>query len=304
MRSNLFRTWFPYVLLAGTVLVLGFNWPLLAIGLRSISPLWLVSLRLLGSAIVVFAVVGASGRLRTAPRSDLPVVLSVAFGRLAAVMVLVFIALRFVPPGRSSVLVWTASLWTVPMAATFLDEHMTRQRWIGLITGLLGILLLVEPWGSAPDPSLLLGYGLLLVAAIFHAATSVHIRRHVWAATPLELLPWQILTAAIPVTVSTIVLEGLPSIAWTPVLVGIVIYQGALATGFATWAQLTVLQRLPAVPTNMTLMLVPVVGLVSSALVVGDQLTAGSIGGTSLILVGVLVGAVRGRDVRVGSVLE
>ena len=298
------RRWLPYVLLAGTVLVLGFNWPLLAIGLRSISPLWLVSLRLIGSALVMFALVGVSGRVRTPPRADLPVLLSVAFGRLTAVMVLVFIALRLVPPGRSSVLVWTASLWTVPMAATFLDEHMTPRRWAGLTAGLVGIVILVEPWGADPEPSLLIGYGLLLLAAIFHAGTSVHVRRHGWVATPLELLPWQILTAVIPVTLAAISLEGFPTIVWTLPLIGIVIYQGALATGFATWAQLTVLRRLPAVPTNLMLMLVPVVGLLSSAVVVGDALTAGSIGGTALIVTGVLIGGLGAQTVRVESVLE
>jgi drug/metabolite transporter (DMT)-like permease len=124
-----------------------------------------------------------------------------------------------------------------------------------------------------PTASTLIGYGLLLIAAIAQAGTAVHVRGHRWTSTPIELLPWQLVLAAIPLTMVTVALEGLPSIEWTVLLVLVVVYQGALATGFATWAQLTVLRRLPAVTTNLTLMMVPVIGLLSSAAVIGEQLT-------------------------------
>jgi drug/metabolite transporter (DMT)-like permease len=259
-------------------------------GLRQVSPLWLATMRLIGATIVIFAVAAGTGRLRPPPRADLPVLVSVAFGRLILVMVLVFMALKLVPPGRSSVLVWTSSLWTVPMAVTFLGERMTRRRWTGLILGVVGIVILVTPWQARPDGRLLAGYGLLLLAAVFQAGTAVHVRAHAWAASPLEILPWQLLLASIPLTLATVASEGIPPIDWNLGLVGIVAYQGALATGFATWAQLTVLRRLPAVTTNLTLMMVPVVGLVSSAIFVGDHITVTVVAGAGLIATGVLTG--------------
>ncbi|MGF1666118.1 MAG: DMT family transporter [Acidimicrobiia bacterium] len=283
-------SWISFTLLAAVVAVLGFNWPLLAIALRDISPLWLSSMRLMGATAVILTIAAATGNLRRPPRADRAVVLSVAFGRLIIVMVLVFIALRLVPPGRSSVLVWTSSLWTVPMAVTFLGERMTRQRWFGLAAGVAGIVVLVEPWGVRPDAKTLTGYGLLLIAAIAQAGTAVHVRGHRWTSTPIELLPWQLVLAAIPLTIVTAALEGLPSIEWTLLLVLVVVYQGALATGFATWAQLTVLRRLPAVTTNLTLMMVPVIGLLSSAAVIGEQLTVETGIATLLIGIGVITG--------------
>lgn len=294
-RSGQAPRWVSYLLLAGTVVVLGCNWPLLAIGLRDISPLWLVSLRLSSAAAIIVAVTVVSGRLRPATRADAPVVASIAFGRLVAVTVLVFVALTLVPPGRSSVLVWTASLWTVPLAVRFLGEPMTGLRWVGLAAGVGGIVVLVEPWSGAVDASTVLGYGMLLLAAVINAATAVHARGHTWTATPLGLLPWQLLLAATPVTLFALVTEGPPTIAWTPQLVAIVVYQGALATGFAMWAQLTVLRNLPAVPTNLTLMMVPVVGVISSVLIVGERLTPAALVGAGLIATGVLSGTVIDR---------
>ncbi|NIR38934.1 MAG: EamA family transporter, partial [Actinobacteria bacterium] len=75
---------------------------------------------------------------------------------------LVFLALEIVPPGRSSILIWTSSLWTVPIAAAFLGERMSRLRWAGLLAGVAGILFVFEPtrldWG---DSRVLLGHGML-----------------------------------------------------------------------------------------------------------------------------------------------
>lgn len=284
------RGWVPAALLAATVLVLGMNWPLLAIGLEEISPLWLVTLRLQGATIVIFTISFLTGRLQAPRRADRPVLLSVAFGRLILVMALVFTALRLVPPGRASVLVWTSSLWTVPIAVAFLGEHMTRRRWVGIVLATAGIGVMVEPWNAQIDVGVLAGYGLLLLAAVIQAATAVHIRYHRWQSIPIELLPWQLLVAVVPMTLTTLGLEGLPSIDWSPLLVFIVAYQGALATGFAMWAQLTVLRVLPAITTNLALMMVPVIGLVSSIIVVDEVLTMPAAVATGMIGAGVLLG--------------
>lgn len=277
-----------YPMLMATVLTLGFNWPLLSIALRDISPIWLAAMRLTGGAIIVLGVTTFTGRLRTPPRADMPVLVSVAVFRLAVVFVLVFTALRIVPPGRSSVLVWTASLWTVPIAAIFLHERMTKLRTIGLILGISGIVFLFEPWSFEwSDLRVLGGHLLLLLAAMVNAGAAVHIRRHNWTSSPLEMLPWQLLGAALPVTALALVVEGVPHIEWTTSLVAIVIYEGLAATAFAVWAQTTVLRSMPAISTNLTLMLIPVIGLAASAVIVDEQITLALLVGMMLIFVGV-----------------
>ncbi len=277
-----------YPLLGLLVLALGVNWPLLATGLRDISPVWMTAFRLAGGALVVLAVTAASGRLRLPPRHDWPVVWSVAVFRLAVLFLLVFTALRIVPPGRSSVLVWTAGLWTVPIAAVFLGERMNARRWAGLTLGIGGIAVLFEPWGFVwSDLRVLGGHALLLAAAVTNAAVSVHIRRHPWVTSPLRAMPWQLLIATLPVLAAALAVEGIPRIDWTPALVGIVVYQGTLATSFGMWAQMTVLRSLPAVSTNLSLMMVPAVGLASSALLVDERITPAVTAGLVLVVAGV-----------------
>ena len=277
-----------YPLLLFVVIVLGVNWPFLAIGLKSISPIWMSVFRLIGAAITAFLLAAFTGRLARPRRKDYPIVLSVGVFGLALVFILVFTALQIVPPGRSSILVWTTALWTVPIAVTVGHERMYPLRWAGLTVGIGGIVLVFDPtrldWS---DSRVVLGHIMLLVAAVLNAAVSVHARRHKWVSSPMALLPWQLLVGAVPLLIVALIAEGFSDIEWTWQLGAIVVYQGTFASGFALWGQFTVLRSLPAISTNLSLMGVPVVGLIASVILVHESLTVAVGGGLALVLVGI-----------------
>jgi drug/metabolite transporter (DMT)-like permease len=279
-----------YLLLAFAVVVLGVNWPIMAISLESFTPLWMAAFRVGLAAIVVGGLGALTGNVMVPARRDLPIVLSVAIFRLATVMVLVFSGLELIAAGRASVLVWTSALWTVPIAATFLGECMSARTWTGLAIGIAGVLLLSELWGNNwREPDVIVGTLLLLLAAIVNAATAVHIRGHRWTIGPLQALPWQLMIATLPLIVGGFIVDGPPDVDWTPELAWLLGYQAILASGGALWAQVVVLQRLPAISTNVMMMGVPVVGVVSSSLVLHEPVTATLALGIGLVLAGVAV---------------
>jgi drug/metabolite transporter (DMT)-like permease len=215
------------------------------------------------------------------------VILSLAVFRLSLVFVLVFTALQLVPAGRSSVVVWTTSLWTVPIAAVWIGEKISGRRWAGLLIGIVGVVIVSEPWGSDwSDPAVAAGFGMLILAAITNATTAVHIRAHRWTITPLQAIPWQLAGAGVILVVTAFLVEGAPVIDWTPQLAWVVAYQGIMATGLAFWAQIVILRNLAAVSANLSLMGVPVVGVVSSAVLLGEEITTALILGMAMILAG------------------
>lgn len=285
-----------YALLGLVVLILGLNWPVMATGVKTVAPIWMGALRIGTATLFMVAVAVARGTMSPPPRRDLPIVVSMALFRLAAVTVLVFSALELVPAGRSSVVVWTSSLWTVPIAAIFLGERMTRARWLGLSLGIVGVLALFEPWGfDWSDSGVAIGHALLVLAAITNAATAVHIRAHRWTIAPLDSMPWQLTAATTILVILGFAVEGPPVIDWTPQLVLVVLYQGLLATGIAFWVQLVILRNLSAVSTNLTLMAVPVVGVVSSALILDEDVTTSLLLGLILVILGVAVNLLSDR---------
>jgi len=284
-----------YLLAAATVGVLGLNWPIMAAGVDLVPALWLAAFRMAGAALVVAGAIATRGVPRPQP-ADRPILWSVGLVRLALVTALVFSALEFVPPGRSSILVYTASLWTVPFAVAFLHERLTSHRLLGLALGSLGVVLLIEPWGlDWSDTDLVLGLGMLLIAAVANAASTVHIRAHRWAGTPFELMPWQLAVAAVPIAALAAAIEGPPEIRWTAATVGVVAYQILLGSAFGFWGLLTVSRSLPAITTNLTLMAVPVVGLGTSIAFANERLTFAVAVSLVLILTGVGLGVLSDR---------
>ena len=156
--------------------------------------------------------------------------------------------------------------------------------------------LLLEPWAlDWSDTRTLLGFGMLLVAAQTAAITSVHIRGHRWRATPFELMPWQLMVAAVPTVALALALEGPPEVQWSAMVAGIIAFQVLPASSFAMWGELTVCRSLPAISANLFLMAIPVIGLGASILFGEDTITLAAGAGCALILAGVAAGLLLGR---------
>ncbi|MGI9605685.1 MAG: DMT family transporter [Acidimicrobiales bacterium] len=279
-----------YGLLAFSVTVLGMNWPVMVTALKSITPIWLAAFRVAGAAVFALILTASTGKLAPPVRRDMPMMVVLTVFRLCAVMVLVFFALKLVPAGRASVLVWTSSLWTVPIAAVFLGERMSRPKWLGVGVGIAGVIVISQIWGNDwSDRDVIVGTTLLLLAALVSSATTVFIRRHQWKIDPLEALPWQFLGGTALLVTLALLVEGAPDVDWSAQLVLIILYQAVPASGLAFWAQILVLRNLSAVSMNLTMMGVPVLGVLSSAVFLDESITAGLTLGIALVFCGVAV---------------
>lgn len=279
-----------YLLLGMAVVILGSNWPVMVTALKTVTPVWHAAIRIAGAAVAVVVIALFTGNLVVPPKRDIPLILSTAIVRLAGVMVLVFIALTLVPAGRASVLVWTSALWTVPLAAVFLGDKMTTPKWTGLIIGLVGVFVISELWNNNwNDRDVVIGTALLLAAALCNASTSVHIRQHQWSIDPLQAMPWQLLVAVVPVGALAFIVDGPPDFDWTWSLALNFTYQSIVVSGLAFWAQMIVLRRLSPVSVNLTMMGVPVVGVISSAIALDEGVSAPLAIGMALVLSGVAV---------------
>lgn len=277
--------------IAAVGLVHGLNWPVMAYGVTLMPPEWLAVYRLGVGAIVVMIAMAATGRLRLPARADLPVVISVGVVQLAVVYALMFVALTLAPAGRSAVLLHTSALWAVPIASIFLRERYSRVTLMGLVAGICGVLLLLAPWENEfLSSSRPLGYGLLLAGAAINAAVTVHIRSHRWNGSPLELLPWQLGIGCLAAALYALLSSGAPSIDIDRHVVLVVLYQGVFASAIGVWGVLAISRSLGAVSSNLSLMVVPVLGLLSSALILSEALPFYVFVGMTMILVGAALG--------------
>ncbi len=282
MRSLLF--------LGAIILVWGSNWPIMKIGLLSIPPLMFAAVRLGTGAVCLFAVLAVLGRLRLPERRDYPVIFSVGIIQLAVFLGLVNLGLSRVDAGRSAILAYTTMLWVTPGAVLFLGERLTRRKTVGLLAGLAGVGVMFNPLSfDWDDPELLVGNAMLMAAALSWAVAILHVRAHDWRAKPLDLAPWQLLAGFVPVLLAALWFEGDVPIRWSGTLVGVLAYNGPIATGFAIWAWVSVNRALPAITTSIGSLGVPAVGVLASALVLDEALSVTNLLGLAFIVAGLVV---------------
>jgi len=289
------------VLLAIVICAWGTNWIVGKALLQYLPPIWSTALRTVPACITLWAICLTSGRHRWPVKADIPIVLSVSLLHMVAFSVLASIGLQYLPAGRSVVLAYTTPLWVLPAARIFLKEPLTLRRGTGLLLGMAGLIFMVRP--AAVDwtnRDVLLGHGLILLAAACWAACIVYGRAHRWVTPPFSLLPWQTLLAGAAQLLLAFWLEGRPHIPWSMELGVLLGYSSLVGTVLAYWAMNTVNRGLPASVTSMALLGVPVVGLATSSLALGEPLDATLMLATALIVAGVALGT---RDATLSATL-
>ena len=88
-------------------------------------------------------------------------------------MALSFAALALLPLAEATALGFTAPLLTAALAVPLLGERVTRQRWLALLLGLAGVLVIVRPGTATFSWGTLLG----VAGAAFIALAMISIRR-------------------------------------------------------------------------------------------------------------------------------
>jgi drug/metabolite transporter (DMT)-like permease len=262
-----------YLLLAVLVIVWGAHWAVVKIGLGTIPPFTYATLRLLTGVAVLAALMQGAGRLSLPARSDVPIILSYGLLAVAMGIGMMNLALAFVPAGRSSILAYTLPLWVVPIMAVLARARPTRAEVVGLLLGLTGLALLLNPlaidWAS---PDVLLGSAMLLLGAMAGALALVHVRAHRWQGTPFDVQIWQLLVALVPMLVLALALEleRWAAMEWDPRTVLVILYSGPLATAFAFWASQSITRAIGPMTTSIGYLAVPVVGILAGATVLSE----------------------------------
>lgn len=283
-------------LLLLVILAWGANWPIMKVGLQDMPPFMFAALRMALGCATLFAVAAAVGELRLPARPDWPIVVGVGLLQMGAFVALIAIALQIVPAGRSAILSYTTPLWVVPMAVVFLGEKVGRLKLLGLLCGLGGVAVLFNPLAvDWSDGRVLLGNGLLMLAALAWAVNIVQVRAHTWHGTPLSLAPWQTLVATLALAPLALAMDWDKPVNWSGQLAAVMLFNGPIASAFCFWAMVTVNRALPAVTLSLANLGTPAVGLLISAVWLGEALTVTILGGLGLIAAGLALVAVADR---------
>jgi O-acetylserine/cysteine efflux transporter len=264
--------------------VWGVNFVLIHVGLDHYPPLLFNALRFTCMALPAVFLVGR-------PRVPWKWVLS--FGFLLGVVKfgLLFISLDLgMPPGLSSLLLQVQVIFTVAIAGVVLSERPRREQLTGGAVAFTGLIVIgIDRAASAP----ILPFLLVVAAALAWGVTNT-ISRVAQPPDALAMLVWASLVPPIPLFGLSLLFEG-------PGEVGAALAStdlaglGALAFvafaaglfGFAAWTAM--LKRHSAASVTPFALLVPVFGMGSAALFLGERPGGVELIGGAVVLLGVLL---------------
>ncbi|ADO42562.1 DMT family transporter [Ketogulonicigenium vulgare] len=285
--------------LLAMVMLWGLSWPATQVALLSVPPVWLAALRFGSAGICLFIFVALRGELRLPPKADWPIVISIGFLQMMAFTGMGMIAMTTTETSHSVLLAYTTPLWSVVMAFLLFRQAPTHAQFGALAVGLVGVGLIVSPlemdWSQ---PGVLRGALLLIGGAVSWSVVILHVRRHRWQSSPLQLAPWQMLLATVPLASIAFLTEGAPvGINFTPELIQLLVFIGPIATSACFVISAEQGRRItPFAMANFTLG-VPLVGITASVILLGNQLSPVFLTGLALVTLGMGLAAraARGR---------
>jgi len=260
-------------LVAIVTLVWGCNWPVLKLGVTELAPLTFRAVTLPFAAIGLLLAARLSGDSIRIPREHWGKVLALALCNIAAWNGLVLFGVQQMPAGRSAILAFTMPVWTVLFGMVLLHEPLSRRKIIGLALGMLGMAVLLgeDVRHITRSP---MGTLFIVAAAISWAFGTVLLRRWKPAVPQNALTGWMILIGWLPIAVCVPLFDPHPlsalsemsGTAWFAVLYNI-FFAGTLAH----WAWFTMARTLPVAVSSLSSLPVPVVGVLSGILFLGER---------------------------------
>lgn len=274
-----------HILLAiGIATVLGASFVAIHYGLEDAPPLLLTALRYVFAALpAVFFI--------SRPQIDLR--LLIAYGLFVGVgqFGLLFLAIALgMPAGLASLVVQLQVFFTMAFALVVFGERPQRWQVIGAVVAFAGIgVIATERLEGAALLPLLLTIGAAMFWGMGNMASKKAGRVDmqglvVWSSLvpPLPLLGLSLLVDG-----PTVILDSLTQFSWRGAGAVAFMAYGATVFGFSMWARL--LSLYPASQVAPFALLIPVAGIGSAALLLGESITVVEVAGCLVVLAGLLV---------------
>ncbi|MFT7838387.1 EamA family transporter [Saccharothrix sp. BKS2] len=272
------------------VTIWGINFVVIKVGLRDFPPLFFSALRFLVAAVPALLFVGA-------PKVAWRWVVAVALALGVTKFGLLFLGMAAgMPAGLSSLVLQSQVFFTVLFAAVLLRERPRPAQLVGMTVAAVGIVVIALDYGVGGPLSAFL---LVVLGAVAWGLANVATRR---AQPPdqLNFIVWVSALAVPPLLGLSLVFEGaaadlaaLRALTWTGV--GAVLFIAWVSTllGFGLWNFL--LRRYEASAVVPFALLVPVTGMLSGWLLLGETTMAVRLAGAGLVVLGMAAATVRRR---------
>jgi drug/metabolite transporter (DMT)-like permease len=259
------------ILLVILTLLWGTNWPLFPLAVKEVSVWTFRSISCTVAGLVLLGVAAARGQPLSIPRRHWSTVSAAALSYLVVWNIATTYAAVLIPSGQAAILGFTMPLWSALITWAVLGEPLTGRLAVAVLLGGAAVALLMVPsfadYAGAP-----LGLVMGLGAGLGWAIGTLILKRGRVDVPATVLTGWQLLLAAVPITAVALLVGDqrwfMPS--WQSIAVIAYIALVPMSIGNVSW--FSIVGLLPANIAGLSSIMVPIVAMVSGAVVHGEPL--------------------------------
>lgn len=189
----------------------------------------------------------------------------------------------------SSILNSLTPLFTAIIVWGWMNESFSTKKWIGILVGVIGVVLLVG-WSTIPfTKETIIAIGLAVLSTISYGLAGVYAKKTFEGVAPLSLAAGQQIAAAILLIPFTLV--NLPKTTSTFTLIPIlaVLALALFCTAVAYLLYFYLIENVGPTKTLSVTFLIPVFGMIWGVLILNEKITMGMLVGFIVILVSVFL---------------
>src|SRR6202795_2946671 len=258
------------------------------VALRELPPLTVVLLRVALAAMILLPALWAYRIRFPVGLSSWRPFFAIALLNNVLPFSLIVIGQTYIPSGLASILNATTPLFTVMVMAAAGDEKLHARRVVGVVTGLIGVIILHGHDLRGQDPDFQSGEGvgilLCLAAAFSYGLSALYARRKLSNSPPLATATFQLLASALMMTIVAAVVER----PWQLPMPGVTTWLAmislpALSTALAYIVFFQVLRRSGSTNVMLVTLLIPVTAILLGYLMLGESISSREIIGALVI---------------------
>jgi len=278
-----------HIALAVFVTVLwGFAFVVMRDLLDQLPPFLMATVRVVAAGLPILV-------LMRLPRTPFYWLLLLGVTQGAIQMALLLFGMEFgMPAGLAALVLQTQVLFTTLLAFLLLSEKPRWAQYAGIAVSLAGMIVIAS---TMPGGATLIGFFIVILAALTWATSNIIVKL---AGTDevMRLVAWAHVIGILPLLALSYIFEGqneifhiLARLTWRGV--GEVVFLGLISTfgGFGLWSYL--MRKNSASSVAPFSLIIPTSGMVSTALILGEEFSPQRIAGAVLVLVGLAFGTIR-----------
>jgi drug/metabolite transporter (DMT)-like permease len=282
-----------FVMLLITAFAWGLNWPVLKLALAEWPPLSFRLFSSMSGVILMAGVAIARGETLRPPRGQWGRLIVAGVLNVFSFVGLATLSLLWLEATEAAIIAYTMPIWAALFAWPILGERPTVWRVAGLVSGLAGVaVLLAGQFLIAPSAALvakLPGIACILATALMFALGAVLTKRYPINLPPASNVAWQVLFGSLPLIAGALLFDRAPLAHVGPLGWACLAYVAVIALCASYLAWFRALKLLPASMAAIGTLLVPVIGVLSSGLVLGETIGVREIAALCLTIGGVVL---------------